>query len=108
MDTGKDTVDAELGGNGLSNRLGVSGDHHDLRTDGMKRIDGLARLRADLVGQPQCTHNGSVDEHMEDDGAFSAPGLRGLRLGDIIRLKQPGSADLDRLARDNGSDTDRR
>ena len=97
MDSGVDTVDAELSGHGLRDRLGVSGDHHDLRTDGVERIDGVAGLRPDLVGQTQGTDHRSVDEHVEDDGAFGAPGLRGLCFGGVVCLEQPGAADLDRL-----------
>ena len=74
----------------------------------MESIDGIARLRPDLIGQPQGTDSRSVDEHVEDDGTFGAPGLRRLRLGGIVRLEQSGTTDLDRLARDDSLDPHRR
>jgi hypothetical protein len=48
-DLGEDLVDAELGGDGVGDLLGVAGDHRHPHPGGVQGVDGLAGHLAHLV-----------------------------------------------------------
>ena len=103
---GEDAVDAELGGHGLCDGLGVTGDHHDLNAAPVERGDGFAGLGADLVGQLQRADHLAVATTCRMIAPSGAtPALRRpAHRADL--LEQSWAADLDLGARHRGCNAD--
>src|SRR3546814_8194564 len=59
----------------------------------MKGVDGMARIRPDLVREPEAADDGAVADDVEDDGALVAPLRRLGHLGRADLFEQPWSAD---------------
>src|SRR5699024_12237617 len=74
----------------------------------MQSVDGIAGLRADLIGQTERADDRSCFDHVQDDGALAAPPIGSGDFGGTVLLEQFGTTHLDRGSVDLGSDTDRR
>src|SRR5699024_11103858 len=59
-DASEHTVDVKLLGDGVSDRLGVAGDHYHLRSCGVQGVDGFAGFGTDLVSQAECADDPAV------------------------------------------------
>src|SRR5699024_12728258 len=63
-------VDAEFLTDGGGDRLGVPGEHDDLRALFVERVDRYAGFGADLIGEGERAGDRALDEHVVADRAL--------------------------------------
>src|SRR5699024_11125880 len=93
-----DPVDAELAADLVRHGLGVAGDNDDLDAELVERVDGVAGLWPDLVGELEPADHSIVAEDVQDDRALGPPVVGGIDLGLPGFLEQSGSSYADLLA----------
>ena len=76
----------------MRDSLGIPGDHDDLDTAGMQRVDRLTRLLAHLIGEPNRADHGTVGDHVQDDRAVGLPRLGRLEHAEPLLVEKVRSA----------------
>lgn len=70
--------------------------------------EGIARLRANLIGELQPADHDSVTNDMQNDGTFGPPGIGCTDLGLPGFFQKPGPTDPNLVAGHGGGDANRR
>ena len=106
--TGEHPVDTEVVSDGVRDRFGVAGDHHDLDPAGVQHLDGLAGFPAHLISKFDSSDQLSVAGDMQDDCAVGAPAISDGQFLMALFLEHAGPAHPHCGALDASGHTDRR